>query len=190
MIINIRGTSGSGKSTIIRSLMEYYTCEKIFEHGRKQPMYYLCSNNSTPYIPKVVILGHYETPCGGCDTIQKMDDIYALVRLHAGLGRDVVYEGLLISAEVNRCEALHTEHHYPLRVVHLDIPLQECVDSVNKRRWAKNPDKPGVNPKNTKSKWMGSKSSLKRLSAAGVECHSFNREDALKYIVRTLHAEG
>ena len=166
MIINIRGTSGSGKSTIVREIMKQYpTVCKVKEDGRKRPLSYSCVK---PMHRPLMVLGHYETPCGGCDTITSMDKIYALVRHAHEEGYDVLYEGLLLSAEVNRCQQLH-EDGLPLLVIGLDVPLQECIDSVNARRWAKDPEKPGVNPKNTESKHKGTKRSMERFKEAGVQ---------------------
>lgn len=186
MIVNIRGTSGSGKSTLIRALMERcHDVKPVGVVGRKQPLYYLAQKKEGDN-DHIAFLGHYETPCGGCDTIPSMDRIYDLVRELHGEHCDVVYEGLLISAEVNRCQALHDDGH-PLTVVHLDLPLQECIDSVNKRRWTKNPEKPGVNPKNTESKWKGTKRAMERLGEGGVNCYTGGREECLGYISGILH---
>ena len=189
MIINIRGTSGSGKSTLIRRIMDCYETKMAVrrsdEPKRKQPHGYILSR---PKGRDCVIVGHYETPCGGCDTINGMDRIYQLVREGAEAGYDVIFEGLLISAEFNRTYALHTDD-LDLFVVGLDIPLEKCVDSVNERRWAKNPAKPGVNPKNTESKWKGTRSTMKKLAEHGVDAQWADRDGAFNLIAERLNLE-
>ena len=184
MIINIRGTSGSGKSTLVRRVRELYNGAtlRFKEPGRKQPIGYVHYRNQGR---SLAIIGHYETPCGGCDTISKMEDIFGRVREAHDLGHDVIFEGLLISADVNRTAALHQEG-YPLLVVGMDVPLDECLASVNKRRWAKNPEKPGVNPKNTASKFKGVQQSMERLATLGVTTAWHTRDGALARIRQEL----
>lgn len=96
---------------------------------------------------------------------------------------DVLYEGLLISAEVNRAVALGHDPDMPwLAVIALDVPLQECIDSVNSRRWAKNPDKLGVNPKNTEAKWKQTRRSLERLRECDIDGYFLCRSKALGWV--------
>jgi len=186
MIINIRGTSGSGKSTLVRRIIDAYDTKMAVRRSddpkRKQPHGYILSREGKR---DLALIGHYETACGGCDTINGMDRIYQLVRESADAGYDVLFEGLLISAEFNRTYALHTDG-YDLTVVGLDMPLDVCVDSVNQRRWAKNPDKPPVNPKNTESKWKGTRSTMKKLQEHGVEAVWADRDQAFQIIVEKL----
>lgn len=191
MIINIRGTSGSGKSTLVRQLMELYEQKSAYkEEGRKQPIGYVCSNPLSSSLPLAVI-GHYETACGGCDTISKMEHIFDLVRKSHQEGFDVVFEGLLISADVNRTLALHQEG-LPLAVVALDqVPIEVCLSSVNERRMARlGPEKyTPVKEKNTISKFRGVQKSMERLRVAGVTVVSCDRDLALSYIKGVLGHE-
>ena len=182
-VINIRGTSGSGKSTLIRRLVELYP-EKTPVHveGRKQPLFYELRGEG---LLPLSLLGHYETPCGGCDTIPSMDRIYELVRDRLAQGDSVLYEGLLISAEVNRAVALHADG-FDLTVVHLQTPVDVCIDSVNQRRWAKTPDKPGVNPKNTEAKFKQTIATCKKLAAQGVKVVEADRDGAYEAIKELL----
>lgn len=189
MIINIRGTSGSGKTHLVREVMSRYQGSKmrVREDGRKQPIGYLLQRPGE--IKGLAVIGHYETVCGGCDTIAKMERIFELVRFSASHGHDVIFEGLLISADVNRHVTLYEwarGEDIPMEVVALTTPLQLCLDSVNARRRAKNPDKPDVNPKNTESKHRGVAKSLERLRAAGVPVFEGDRDEALTHIVEVL----
>lgn len=176
MIINLRGTSGSGKSTLVRKIMELYGAPvRVKVEGRRQPLMYICPMDSHP---SLAVIGHYETPCGGCDTIPSLDRVYELVEQAHQRGYDVLYEGLLVSAEVNRCIAL--AQRAPLVVVALDVPLELCLESVNARRRARDPEKPDVNPKNTISKHRAVQTAARRLREAGVDTHvCTDRESAL-----------
>lgn len=220
MIINIRGTSGSGKSTLMRRIMEHPDYGRRLKYhidGRKQPIGYVLQRL---HGNDLAIIGHYETACGGCDTIQKMEEIFRLVRESHAAGHDVMFEGLLISADVNRAQALHDDG-LPFTVIALDkVPLETCLDSVNQRRnnadearikkvqkenyektlqYKKKDKAPKlkpvpqprgpVNPVNTTSKFRGVQLSMKRLTDAGVEVHSCDRELAYTTICKTLELE-
>ena len=101
----------------------------------------------------------------------------------------VIFEGLLISADVNRTQELERwaqERGVRMEVIALSTPLQECLDSVNARRRARNPDLPPVKEKNTASKFNGVKKSLERLRQAGVEAYELTRDEAFAHIRRGL----
>lgn len=211
-IVNIRGTSGSGKSTLVRQIMAQFTSVKPSHiAGRKRPISYLCEREG---LKPLIVIGHYETDCGGTDTIPNMDEIYRRVRAAAGSGYNVLFEGLLSSAESRRTIELKQDG-YDIRVVHIDIPLEECIASVEKRRagayqrklqeydehviemqrLGKKPKKvlpkePGpLNPKNTESKWKGTRSTVRRLEGAGIQTYKGDREYAIG-ITRMLLSES
>lgn len=197
MIINLRGTSGSGKSTLTRELMKRYPIKtRVKVKDRKQPIGYILNGaerGGIPYddLPQLYIPGHYETPCGGCDTITSMDTIYDHVTRAADQGMDVFFEGLLLSSEFNRTLALAERFgRENLLVVGLDVGLQECLDSVNgRRREKRGPDAPGVNPKNTESKWKATKSVIAKLEASQVRCEWHDRRSALERVLKELGHE-
>lgn len=209
MIINIRGTSGSGKSTIVRDIMRRYSNKsRVTEEGRRQPVGYICTRGARP----LAVIGHYETDCGGCDTIPTMERIFDLVRKAHSDGMDVVFEGLLISADVNRTAALH-EAGLPINVVALTTPLQTCIDSVNERRhnaWRRRCESieqanqalpPGRRPRplpeprgpvkerNTTSKHKGVEKSVRHLQERGLRCVWLDRDGALEECLRLLGIE-
>ena len=185
MIINVRGTSGSGKSTLVRKIMDQYD-HKVEHHiaGRRQPIAYTLTKLGSP---NLAVIGHYETACGGCDTISKMDDIFRRVRQAHNNGCNVLFEGLLISADVKRMAMLAQE--YPCMVVALDqVPIEQCIASVNERRMARmGPEKfRPVKEDNTRSKFRGVELSLERLAEQDVAVYSCNREEALETVERAL----
>lgn len=187
-IINIRGTSGSGKTHLVRQIMNCYGLRVPYrETGRKQPIGYTFDRGERGR--PLAVIGHYETACGGCDTIAKMERIFELVKISAANGFDVIFEGLLISADVNRHVDLHQwcqDNKQQLLVVALTTELQTCIDSINARRAARNPDLPPVKEANTISKFNGVKKSLERLHQAGVHVRELSRDAALAYIKTAL----
>ena len=166
MIINVRGTSGSGKSTLVRRVMERFNYKKpVKVDGRKQPYYYELT--MLPFDPRpLFVLGHYETACGGVDTLKSMDEIDALVRKLQPLG-NVLYEGLLISSEYQRVTKLGRDFPGRVHVVMLETPLEKCVEQINQRRVARGNEKP-VNPKNTISKFKSTLSVQNKLRREGL----------------------
>lgn len=183
MLINIRGTSGSGKSTLVREVTKLYTQRTAFRvEGRKQPLGYVFTR---PSGRSLAVVGHYETACGGCDTIPSLDRIIELVRQSHIAGHDVLFEGLLIASEYTRTVQLHHDG-LPLRVVQLTTPLDLCLESINLRRRAKTPDKEDVNPKNTTTKFRGVLSICNKLEASGVPVQRLDRAVALTYIKQEL----
>lgn len=188
-IINIRGTSGSGKSTLVRRILEHYpTKEPIHVPKRKRP---LMDIHFGPGLDPLVTVGHYETACGGCDTITDVKDAFAIVEMMSIFeGYDVLFEGLLIAADVNRTVDIYrkaNEADIGLAVIALTTPIDLCLSSVNERRWAKDPDKPPVNPKNTQSKYRGVELSIPRLRKEGVAVHECDRQAAYFTIAKLLN---
>lgn len=200
MIINIRGPGGAGKSTLVRRVMELGN--KVFtahEDGRKQPLGYLYQFNSTSAaLPvRVAIPGHYESRCGGCDTIPEYDKLYSLVA-KSSISNHVLYEGLLISEDVPRTLGLcETVAPTQIHVIALDTPLELCLDSINLRResvfqerlqkaqdenLARSarglkprplPESRGpVDTKKTTDKWKGLRRSMKKIERVRTEAHA------------------
>ena len=126
--INLRGTSGSGKTTAIRAIMAL--CERVEPvhiSGRKRPIFYMCSSGDALF----AIMGHYETACGGCDTINKLDDVFVYARqaINDHGAEAVIAEGLLLGKDVKRIVTMDNPH-----VLYIDTPVEDCYEGVYKRR--------------------------------------------------------
>src|ERR1044071_6153178 len=70
MLISLRGTHGSGKSTAVRTLMGQATCRPVYDvlFGLRHPEAY---ELRLPHVARsIYVMGPYQTPCGGCDAIQ------------------------------------------------------------------------------------------------------------------------
>lgn len=170
MVIDIRGTSGSGKTTVARGILEAGSSVPIrsgdggfFDRGKPE-----CYEVIIPQVPKrVYVLGSYEQTCGGADSIGTQDEICRLVRKYAQQGH-VVVEGLLMSHLFSRYLALDRE----LAPIHyvwafLDTPLELCLERVQARREARGVAKKPFNPKNTTQKWHDIKRVREKVLAQG-----------------------
>ena len=185
MIVNIRGTGGAGKSMIVREMMRRcVTRTSEFIAGRRQPIGYRCVTPAgrTLYVP-----GHYETACGGCDTIAKPDDVYALVTREAALGSDVLFEGIIVQDDTRRCLALAAE--CPLHVIALQVPMGMCLASIQVRRDARGEARP-LNPKNTVNRQKRLEGTMRKLLTIGVAAMWLTREEAMETVARLLGLGG
>lgn len=186
MIINIRGTSGSGKSTIVRSVMSHFETKRAYKmEGRKQPIGYVLES---PEKTKLAVIGHYETACGGCDTISGMDKIFDLVRASAAQGYNVLFEGLLISSDTKRTIALRDEGNDLIVFSLGNVPIDECVAGINARRLERmGPEKfTPVAEKNTRAKYGNTASAMKKLTANLIDARTVGRDDGLDQILEAL----
>jgi len=181
MVINLRGTSGSGKSTIVRTLMQRYMVRTPnFREGRKQPVSYTCTH---PDHKPLFVVGHYETACGGGDTINGLDVIYEMVNNAAERGEDVIYEGLILQSDVLRC--IDTAKRFPTIVIGLNTSLDECIAGIQSRRDARGDTRP-LSPKNTIAKMKTMPHQQRRLKDAGVNFKLLNRADAMVVVLEAL----
>lgn len=131
MIISLRGTSGSGKSTLVRAVIGRYGRHRpVYEGERKRPMYEIHGRNPDGKV--LVTPGHYLIGNGGIDTLKSLDDAYRIARWADSCGHDVLMEGKNMSDGATRVDALHAEKR-DVRVVFLDVPVEECVASVRAR---------------------------------------------------------
>lgn len=181
MIIQIRGTSGSGKSTVMKQVMERLgPWAPMYASGRKRPLYYKSSGEW-----RAVILGHYESPCGGCDTIGSARAVYDLIQeIRDGYeGIPILSEGLLLSEDVKWSSQLPG-----LRCLFLNTSLARCLSQISGRRAEVGNDKP-LNPANTENRVGTIERARIRLVEAGVKCLRCSSRQAPEIILRWINEE-
>lgn len=177
MIIQVRGTSGSGKTWVMKKVMDqFYPWTPITVSGRKQPLYYVHPEQS------LAVLGHYNSACGGCDTIGSARAVYELIQKVQAewLGVRIVCEGLLLSEDVKWSSQLKD-----LRVVFLTTPTADCLTNIEHRRKLVGNDKP-LNPKNTENRVGVIERARVKLTDYGVLCRRAPSQQAYKLIIRWL----
>lgn len=196
--INVRGTGGSGKSTLVRRVMGHYRSEPLRREGRRRPLgYHLEGAGASPlYVP-----GHYETACGGCDTIKTPGEVYDLINLaltdvqgSTGHSYDVLYEGIMVMDDVRRAVELdkwlkRMPSGEPLRnrlyVIYLTTPIEECLAAIRARREARGDTRP-LDPRNTVDRKRRAEGGLRRLREAGISVECLSREDAFTRVCGLL----
>lgn len=182
-IVNLRGTYGSGKTTIARFVMDnYLNPTKHFMEGRKRPLYYTFDHpdGGTP----LAVIGSYETVCGGCDTITDTQMVFDTIDFLKD-DHDVLYESLLLTADCGRT-IKYAQSGWDLHVIYLDVPTMVCLQSVNQRRRAKDPQATDVDPKNLLQKVSSCKSSKRNLDRNGVPTYLLDRASAFHKCLELL----
>ena len=182
MLIQLRGTSGSGKSFIVNKLMDKHKFKPVYEKG--EIMGYLCKDLN------LFIVGKYTTACGGCDSIPTQDEICRRVRLGLKKGWNVLFEGLICSHIAERYAKLYKacmKRNIPVAYIFLNTPLEKCRQNINKRR-AK-AGKPPVTAKNTEKDDTSTHRSRENMLNMGVsdsDMPVLSAKQAYQYILNSI----
>jgi len=189
MIINIRGVSGSGKTTIVRQLIE--RAERTQEiYGRSLGLRMPEANAlRLPGIEaETFVIGAYDSNgCDGCDRIQPFELIPPLIEKYAQRG-DVIFEGMLIST----CwgvvgEALERRGRDAV-VLFLDTPLETCIERVRARR-RKRGDGREFDPANLAAHHARIASLRTKIEAGSVRALTVSSENAVETIIEILRRQ-
>lgn len=191
-VINVRGTGGSGKSTLVKNIMALYP-DKVegFIPGRKQPILTNLSGNGRRTL---VVPGHYNTACGGCDTVKTVDQVYEIVQDAAARGCDVLYEGIMVMDDTKRADKLARDPNVVMFIIGLTTPAEDCVKAIQDRRDARGETKP-LNPKNTVDRAKRCEAGLdklkgmKKFNGVGATVERWSREAAFSRVKRLLDLE-
>jgi hypothetical protein len=156
VIINPRGTSGSGKTELVRRILAHYGWQRsagVEGAGRLEPIYR--AGRSRPFAYRLehplggrplAVIGHYEVTSGGCDTIRATDggleEIMRRAAEYAATGHDVLIEGQRLSREYERSAELARSHR--LHVLRLTTSLDQCARNLVWRRRARRDTWPAV----------------------------------------------
>lgn len=140
IVIKIGGCNGSGKTSIVRALLDnhmgvtqYYTPKgKLEAYGFK-----------TLAKTKVYILGSYENICGGMDTIS--DKVVRLALIEKALSEAapvksiIIFEGLITGKTYGAIGEISERPNQKGKWIYafMDTPFNTCVERVLQRRSAK-----------------------------------------------------
>lgn len=184
MILTIRGTSGSGKSTIAFTLLKNFPFDKVLDDKGKILGYRVDAGLKKP----IYLVGKYETACGGTDAISTQKESCDRALRWAEAGGHVILEGLLLSGGGPKAEvtARVTETGDYCHCF-LDTPVEICLDRVRARRAAKGNDKP-LNTANTEMKFDQCISTYKTLRAEGYKVALIDHTRAYNQVMEILGA--
>lgn len=170
-VVNLRGTSGSGKTTIVRNVLNKGHWEKWAE-DKKVLGYY---NNDLMW----AVVGSYENICGGCDGIKTQDETETRIKTLLSCGYNVLFEGLLVSTITSRWEKFAKTVDANVLFYYIDTPIEECIERVKQRRIAAGNTKP-FNIENTVNRVKAIETTKQKLTAAGCYCLTDSQETIIK----------
>jgi hypothetical protein len=151
MIISLRGTNGSGKTTVVRNLMEMAHTKRPHYGvlGIRAPEAYTCE---IPDLQRpLCVIGPYQTPTGGCDNLIPFLMIPALINKYRTRGH-VLFEGVIVGSIWGQVGSLLEDLRDETYLIFLSTPLEQCLANVRSRR-ADRRERRVFNPQNTEYKF-------------------------------------
>lgn len=144
-VIKLGGCNGSGKTSVAREVMKIVNAQPIPKRQRHNFAYRGFLEIPVVSIP-VMVLGRYETACGGMDTISDKEDRFQLL-VNSCMPNTIVFmEGLITGKTFGRMGAWLAEQEAKGKCraiwAFMDTPFNVCVDRVLMRRLAKGNDAP------------------------------------------------
>lgn len=186
MIVNIVGTSGAGKSYLVREFIRWAEDRGVVKS---------CHNDGAGSRPvgydiilkkhrTIHIVGPYEkSDTAGCDTLRDVDTAYGHVDAAFNGGKDVVFEGLFMMNMTRGPQLI--EQYGEVTVLQLDVPLATCFASINDRRERRGEGKL-LNKDNTKGNFVRANNYSDKMRAAGARVIRVKRADALDKLLDVL----
>jgi hypothetical protein len=156
MILDIRGTHGSGKSYIPHQILKEHASASIYLVSPEEWSWEPVNGTEKPiaqYVPEfdLAILGSYDRTCGGCDGISPVAEIVRRLEWCHDHFTNVMLEGILVAHTHKRYSELAGRLH-DYRFFFLNTPLKTCIARVRKRRKERGNTKP-LDPKNIIKDW-------------------------------------
>lgn len=139
LLVNIRGTNGSGKSTIPISMKDDPDMYKVIRPYKNKPKKILTVFPNYGW----VALGAYDRPTGGCDPFPNKNFIrkvlvYALKKYPE---YNILMEGILIATTYSTYAELFAEMQETYNVqpviYYLMPPVETCIERIKKRNGGK-----------------------------------------------------
>lgn len=165
MVIDIRGTNGSGKSTIARDVIRVFGLTL-----REGPRY------TKPGFPLTVV-GNYNQLAGGPDQMWT-EDIASVVNEAVDSGHIVLVELANIERKPYRLDAV--------KIFVLDTPLEECVRRRDARR-AESGRKPLGLTKVQQTRYASMPKYIKKWEQMGLNVYPLDHKKASDIIIDVIH---
>jgi thymidylate kinase len=190
IVINIRGTNASGKTTLAKSLLESFSNTPLINPGNGKVLAYVLGTGPT----KTALLGPYRITTGGYDAI---DESYYRGSTRADyaskaitdLSRrgNVVFEGALAATLTQRwIDLARSLPHTHWIFGFMDTPLEKCLQRMVKRRIQRKDPRPVDPDKSLYPKYKAVLGSEKRLREVGADVRVIPYQDGLQTILAWL----
>lgn len=184
MIVKIGGVNGSGKTSLMRGLMDIWSFYTVPVDPSK-PTGKVARYEATVEQPdlmghlfnKVVVLGDYRNVCGGMDTISDKETRYAMVEAWTKDKKALVFfEGLITGKTYGALGTLSENSAVPWLYVFMDTPFDVCVERVLARRKAAGNTTPFDPERTMRPTFKSCQSTAARAKALGHMVHMVNHK--------------
>ncbi len=178
-IFLVRGTNGSGKSTVIFNILKNFKGRPVrFEEAENGIVGYLVKSIN------LFVIGPYTTPNGGCDRIPNIDVPMFRAVAAWNRGYNVLMEGLMLSGVVSEPHRLAAGGR-KVDHIFLTTPVEKCIKRVQSRRSAKG-NSAALDPKHLLSKHRSCISSKKAMEKLGDTTLHVKNSEAYTHILNVL----
>ena len=186
IIIAIKGTNGSGKSSVVRSLIAYLGKAATLRFNQRESGYRCRYGDGALFV-----LGKYKTACGGLDSSFSYkgaaDDVMLCLDTLAAKGH-VVCEGLIAVSNYGFARVTRFVDEQKAKGNHvifarLDTPVELCVQRVRERRRLAGNPKP-FNPEHLLEKHEALLCIQEKLGQAGCDARILPHEEPLQTLLR------
>ena len=185
-IVAIKGTNGSGKSTVVRALIAHLGTAAKLRFNNKEAGYRCRYGEGALFV-----LGKYRTACGGLDSSFSYggaaDDLLLCIDTLAAKGH-VACEGVIAITSygfdrVTRFADKQRRKGRRMIFAHLDTPAEVCVARVRERRAEAGNTKP-FDPAKLLAKYESILKSQEKLREAGYDARILPHEEPLQTLLR------
>jgi hypothetical protein len=169
VVIQVRGTHGSGKTSAVRAFMERYPHENLYNADGK----IVAVQVTVPEFRRpVYLIGKYDNACGGMDAIKTQEEAATRVINAWRCGGHVLCEGVLSSgvSAAGTFPRMLIEAVDPqkLKFRSMNTPLEVCIERVVQRRAGRGKDGP-FDPRNVVAKYKQVLSAHKKYEDGGYD---------------------
>ena len=195
MILNIRGSSCSGKSTNVYKLLEEYPSVEVWERvgwNKKKPR---CVGHLLP--GGLFLVGPYQSHAktGGMDMLMpgKTELVTLWLERNCVAYPHVVFESMMASLAIGRYHELRTRLGPPgtITFAFMDTPLETCRDRILSRSGGLGPTGKGINEEATVDhQWKRVQQIRERLVEKHEVCETLNWEDSYRDVKDLLIGGG
>lgn len=200
MIIQVRGTSGCGKSWIIHQLMKelvpfpaessqalWIPVKARWKNKKRRiPLYYVTKLHNNKI---VAICGGYEAICGGCDNVGSAKHVFWLyAKIRESFPQcHIISEGLLLS-EDTKWTIKAQEMGWDPKAIFLTTEIDTCIQQINDRRKAVGKMEP-IPESNTRRRVEVINRAKVKLKNAGVWSHAYPTNATINLIKGMIYAK-
>lgn len=131
VLVNIRGTNGAGKTSLIKSFIDE-TTEHIYLNNKIIATHFKRYN--------LIAIGEYsfDKKMGGADLLSGQEEYFKIIEyILSNYSENILFEGLLVSTTFNtyfkKFEKYKKEFNLNYIILLLNPPVKTCLDRVHNR---------------------------------------------------------